>query len=1072
MTVQLSLFDTAPKLHWPEQELFPLNREDETVEKVLLEDLKDSSSYTIITGFSSLEYLVRFFGERDLPNRKIRILLGEEPEASASASVLGEAPLSRKVWEYWHQRGVSVLLCGKILRLIEEIKQGHLSFYLGPKVHAKIYVGEKHAILGSSNFSAAGLRFQREANVRFPCHDPRYQGVKEIAENYLQLAQEFNQGIIDLLLSLLRPVTWPEALARAIIEILEGGWLDEYQDLLELLKGLDLWPSQRQAVSQAFWVLDQHGSVLIADPTGSGKTKVGIALLAALVYRLLAQQEFSRTKRFIICPPAVKSAWEEEEQRLASGLAQAGIISQGILSFSHTDSYQQAIKNIRQANILLIDEAHNYLTRSSFRSQTLELHNLADHVILMTATPINRGVEDLLRLVELLGLDNFSDEAFETYRKLKRTLEQRGRLQEADFQELARYVQLFTVRRTKRELNRMIEEEPEAYRDRFGRPCKYPREKNLLYSTGETPEDRRLAREIDALGKELQGFIWLRKSLHDWSQGQLQAQGLKVRLAAAKALAAYNIKAMLRSSRAALIEHIYGTEEALSRFKLKGQIKSHTGNVLATLEKMRERPLVSEKGVEDEELPAWAGDPQAFREALDREIEIYREITRLALQISDARERTKVRFLRELLERHPLVIAYDSRLITLHYLDHLCEEEGAPFERLLVTGARLRERQRINRLFALGSSAQKILALCSDAVAEGVNLQAASAVVFLDLPTVIRLAEQRIGRIARLDSPHPEIEIYWPDDSPEFSVRTDKRLVRRHLLVEGLLGANISIPEKFLELAQDFREEVISAREMKDLYETERKRAEESYLDQLQDTFRPIKDLVEGQEALIEAELYRKMKKMAQKNRSLSWVSLVKSRRPFGFFCLRGDRERKEAPRWILFREDLAPETNLGEIASFLRAELPQTEPAPWTSRAEEAIERLLKALGQAKRLLLPQKKRRALELLERLLPKYIRQAKDDPHRLELLYRLKGALAPESNVELSQLADQWLLLLLPRWEKRPFKRNRPLLLKDLLPHLLQEPLSNADLEKLTSRLRPSAPLDHSVCACVIGVLNP
>jgi superfamily II DNA/RNA helicase len=51
-----------------------------------------------------------------------------------------------------------------------------------------------------------------------------------------------------------------------------------------------------------------------------------------------------------------------------------------------------------------------------------------------------------------------------------------------------------------------------------------------------------------------------------------------------------------------------------------------------------------------------------------------------------------------------------------------------------------------------------IIALCSDAMSEGVNLQRASAMLHLDMPSVVRYAEQRVGRIDRMDSPHDQIE--------------------------------------------------------------------------------------------------------------------------------------------------------------------------------------------------------------------------------------------------------------------------------------------------------------------------
>src|SRR5437667_351043 len=58
----------------------------------------------------------------------------------------------------------------------------------------------------------------------------------------------------------------------------------------------------------------------------------------------------------------------------------------------------------------------------------------------------------------------------------------------------------------------------------------------------------------------------------------------------------------------------------------------------------------------------------------------------------------------------------------------------------------------------LGSTASGVVALCSESMAEGYNLQRASAVVHLDMPSVVRTAEQRVGRVDRLDSPHVAID--------------------------------------------------------------------------------------------------------------------------------------------------------------------------------------------------------------------------------------------------------------------------------------------------------------------------
>jgi hypothetical protein len=77
----------------------------------------------------------------------------------------------------------------------------------------------------------------------------------------------------------------------------------------------------------------------------------------------------------------------------------------------------------------------------------------------------------------------------------------------------------------------------------------------------------------------------------------------------------------------------------------------------------------------------------------------------------------------------------------------------------------------------------------------GVNLQEASAVVHLDMPSVVRIAEQRVGRVDRMDSPHASIQVWWPQDAKEFALRSDERFLERYATVESLLGSNMPLPE-------------------------------------------------------------------------------------------------------------------------------------------------------------------------------------------------------------------------------------------------------------------------------------
>ena len=88
--------------------------------------------------------------------------------------------------------------------------------YQNNRLHSKLYIADEAVTIGSSNFSFAGMRHQLEANARFQHQkEPkRYREVKQLAENYWKLADNYNLDLLDLLNQLLRVVTWQEALGR------------------------------------------------------------------------------------------------------------------------------------------------------------------------------------------------------------------------------------------------------------------------------------------------------------------------------------------------------------------------------------------------------------------------------------------------------------------------------------------------------------------------------------------------------------------------------------------------------------------------------------------------------------------------------------------------------------------------------------------------------------------------------------------------------------------------------------------------------------------------------------------
>ncbi len=72
---------------------------------------------------------------------------------------------------YWiEEHGVSLLQSATIVRAIQALDDGWFDVRALPgrtRLHAKIYLGDDSATVGSSNFTDNGLRQQYEANVRF-----------------------------------------------------------------------------------------------------------------------------------------------------------------------------------------------------------------------------------------------------------------------------------------------------------------------------------------------------------------------------------------------------------------------------------------------------------------------------------------------------------------------------------------------------------------------------------------------------------------------------------------------------------------------------------------------------------------------------------------------------------------------------------------------------------------------------------------------------------------------------------------------------------------------------------------
>lgn len=382
----------------------------------------------------------------------LRLLLGDEPETGLD---LGLREQGAKAVKGLIRELANSSFNEKTLRLVEDLiaflRQEHVQVRLYQKgfLHAKCYLfydgggfarfEPVAAIVGSSNFTHAGLLSNKELNLSHRANLtaqeidlPQVRGLLELEqsatlatlndqqrvtaanlpgmlainqlaewyEQQWQAARDFKDELIDLLDGSKfgrKEYTPYQVYMKAIFEYfrdeLENGEQEQHTR-----SAVDLSEFQEDAVRKARKILARYDGVMIADSVGLGKTWIGKKLLEDYAYHL-------RYKAVVICPATLQKMWNDEMKRASIA---AHIITQELLGREECD-----YSDYLDADIVLIDESHNFRNRSAQRYENLErllagnqrrgrLSGERKKIILLTATPINNTVFDLYNQMSLI----------------------------------------------------------------------------------------------------------------------------------------------------------------------------------------------------------------------------------------------------------------------------------------------------------------------------------------------------------------------------------------------------------------------------------------------------------------------------------------------------------------------------------------------------------------------------------------------------------------------------------------------------------------------------------------------
>lgn len=746
-----------------------------------------ASGYFNLGGYGLLQGALR-----EVP--AFRLLLSREPGRAAPAD---GAEVGGELYPAGFRRDLAstefnernVRLGRELVELLREEKVEVRLFTRG-FFHGKTYVFDGYGIVGSSNFTAAGLTANTELNS---VHKQNYaaNALREWFEGFWEKSVDYKEDLIRLLEESKfdsRQYTPYEVFMKCLYEYFKDEIEIDREDGNE--QGSSLVPLanfQEVAYKKGLQILDRYDGLMVADAVGLGKTWIGKKLLEDYGY-------FQRKSCLIICPAQLRDMWERE-------IRDATILGR-VLSMERLGQKDFDPQEYRDYEVILVDESHNFRNPNNRYAALSQLTSMGKtkKVILMTATPINNGVFDLYNQVSLFtGGDEryFARAGIPYLRKYFVDAVENG--------DLLNLMEEVTVRRTR---HFIAEHYPEA--EINGQRIHFPRRalKTERYSL-ESIYKGLYEKVADSI-EELNLVSYNREALVR-RKGRREDEAVQ-RNEALISLMKTGFLKRFESSVAAFrdsVERQLGFQRAfLAALK--------EGRILDAASHRRSLALDTGDGPEGllEDLPEVSAadyDENAFASLVREDIATL-EALRAAVEDISVEEDDKLWQLAYLLDERPSgskTLVFTTYKDTAEYLDRAFREHpglGLEQRRLAVLhgGVAPETRTRVVERFAPAASKKPELAggsqeidvlISTDVLSEGQNLQDADCVVNYDLHWNPTRMVQRAGRIDRLGSSYDEISVhnFFPDEGLDALLGLMQRLSDKIEAINRNVGLETSI---------------------------------------------------------------------------------------------------------------------------------------------------------------------------------------------------------------------------------------------------------------------------------------
>jgi hypothetical protein len=188
-------------------------------------------------------------------------------------------------------------------------------------------------------------------------------------------------------------------------------------------------------------------------------------------------------------------------------------------------------------------------------------------------------------------------------------------------------------------------------------------------------------------------------------------------------------------------------------------------------------------------------------------------------------------------------------------------------------------------------------------------------------------------------------------------------------------------------------------------------------------------------------------------------------------------RNTVRSPKWLFIDEKNRPTTDFAEISNKLKENLGSKKVVQrsWNEvNADSEVRKIVRKLRQQEIALLPWKKRRALQVGEKILKQLYGRSgtnlvkKAKLNKLLCIFQIEPE--TEDYIDFDHFANLWLTILIPALDnlKKTRQRKRKIhTLNDLNDKNVQ--LSEEQIDWLTINCQYSHTLDEMIASCIIGI---